>query len=129
MKTFVLLGVTGLIFAAVAWVGLPCMGSCPLTFGSPAIAATEINAVADGDLKPGETRVVIPVKGMTCGGCSAAINRAVRKLDGVVEVAADHEKGTATVTYLKDKVTVEQIVEAINKTGFKASVPESRKDS
>ena len=129
MKTFVLLGLTGMAIAGVAWLGLPCTSSCSLALGSPAIAATESNPVAEGDLKPGEARVVIPVKGMTCGGCSAAINRAVKKLDGVVEVAADHEKGTATVTYLKDKVTVERIVEAINKTGFKAVLPEGRKDS
>lgn len=77
-------------------------------------------------LPAGQARVVFPVEGMTCAGCTAAIKIAVRKLDGVVAVNGDHEKGTATVTFEKGKVTAEQIVEKINKTGFKASLPETR---
>ncbi len=70
--------------------------------------------------------MVIPVKGMTCGGCETAIKLAVKKLDGIVSVEADHKEGRATVEYVKDKVTIEKIVEAINKTGFKASMPEKK---
>src|SRR6185503_19637159 len=70
-------------------------------------------------------KIVLPVRGMTCGACSGIIRDELRKLPGVVTVEADYEKGTATVTYRKDQVTVEQIVAAINKTGFKASMPQS----
>lgn len=71
-----------------------------------------------------QDQVVIPVKGMTCAGCSAAVRVAVKRLDGVVSVEVDHEKASATVVRNPEKVTVEQIVEAINRTGFKASPPE-----
>ncbi len=48
-------------------------------------------------------------------------------MDGIVEVDGDHEKGTATVTYRRDKVSVERIVDRINeKTSFKASLPEKK---
>ena len=72
---------------------------------------------------PGVEKVTLPVRGMTCGSCSGIIRDELRKLKGVVTVTADYEKGTATVTFVKDQVTVEQIVATINKTGFKASLP------
>jgi copper chaperone CopZ len=72
---------------------------------------------------PAHEKVVLQVRGMTCGACTSIIRDEVKKLEGVVSVAADYEKGTATVEYVKGKVTVEQIVAAINKTGFKASMP------
>ena len=79
---------------------------------------------AGRDLPPGQDRVTIPVSGMTCGGCAAPIDRSVKELDGVEAVEVDHLKGTVTVVRVTDRVTVEEIVEAINKTGFKASNPE-----
>lgn len=73
------------------------------------------------------SRIVIPVEGMTCGGCVASIKIALKKMDGIVEVDGDHEQGTATVTYRRDKVSVERIVDRINeKTSFKASLPEKK---
>lgn len=83
-------------------------------------------AYADDPLPRGQQRVVVPVEGMTCGGCVATIKIAVKKLNGIVKVDADHKKGTATVVYEQDKIDVSQIVEAINKCGFKASPPETR---
>jgi len=84
---------------------------------------------AKTDLPEGQVRTVIPVSGMTCSGCAAAINTAVKKLEGVVDVNVDADKGNAAVTYVKDKVTVAEIVKAINKTGFKAEEPKEGQDS
>ena len=70
---------------------------------------------------PAETVTnVFDVEGMTCGGCEVAVKRAVGKLDGVDGVKASHEDGTAEVTYFPAKVTIEQIVEAIEKLGYQA---------
>ncbi|MGH9870159.1 MAG: heavy-metal-associated domain-containing protein [Candidatus Polarisedimenticolia bacterium] len=85
---------------------------------APAGAAEETPQPA-----PAVEKVVLPVRGMTCGACSGIIRDELRKLKGVVTVSADYEKGTATVTFVKEQVTLEQIVAAINKTGFKASLP------
>jgi len=76
------------------------------------------------ELPDGQARVVVPVEGMTCGGCCVKVETAMKELDGVVAAKADYEKGRATVTYVEDQVTVKQIVETINdKTSFKASMP------
>ncbi len=95
--------------------------------GSMATSTPRSNARGQG-LSKEETRVVIPVEGMTCGGCASAIHLTLRKLDGVLLAEADPEKGTATVVYEKDKLSLEQIVEAIRKTGYKALPPDKQGD-
>lgn len=39
----------------------------------------------------------IQVDGMSCGGCEDAVENALRTLDGVHRVEADHEAGTVAV--------------------------------
>ena len=85
-------------------------------------------ALSAGDeegLPEGQARTVIPVSGMICSDCCVKIETAVAMIDGVVGVKADYRKGVATVTHVKDRVDVKQIVETINtKTNFKARAPE-----
>jgi copper chaperone CopZ len=85
-------------------------------------------ALSAGDeegLPEGQARTVIPVSGMICGDCCVKVETAVAMIDGVVGVKADYRKGVATVTHVKDRVDVKQIVETINtKTSFKARTPE-----
>ncbi len=111
MRTIVFRSLAGLVVVAFA------------VFGAQAGTGNE---TPEQQLPEGQARVVIPVKGMTCGGCCIPVETAVKKLKGVVDAEADYEKGQATVTYEKDKVTVKKIVDAINKTSFKASMPEKQ---
>ena len=100
-----------------------------LTLTSASIAGTECTgdkvavASSDKDLPEGQSRVVIAVDGMTCGACATSIKKAVNKLDGIISIDVDHEGGSTTVVRVNDKVTVKEIVTAINMTGFKASEP------
>ena len=80
-----------------------------------------------GELAEGQMKAAIKVTGMTCGSCCNKVETAVAKLDGVVKVTADYEKGVAMVVYEKDKIDLDQIVETINtKTSFKAKAPEEK---
>jgi len=98
-----------------------CLAVAALLF-TPALFAGE-----EAKLPEGQAKASISVSGMTCGGCCAKIETAVAKLDGVVNVKADYEKGIATVVYQKDKVSVDQIVETINtNTSFKAKTEKER---
>ena len=100
-------------------------GLAALLFAAPSVYAAPEATETQEELTPGQARVVIPVEGMTCGGCCVKVETAVKDVDGIVAAKADYEKGRATVTYEEDKVTVEQIVKLINdKTSFKASIPE-----
>lgn len=80
-----------------------------------------------GELPEGQAQVALKVTGMTCGSCCSKVETAVAKMDGVVKIKADYQKGVAMVIYEPAKVEVAKIVEAINtKTSFKASVPEEK---
>ena len=64
-------------------------------------------------------KVEYQIKGMTCAGCEVHIESEVNKLDGIIEVKANHEKGNTIVKYDKTKVTNKDIEDAIEKTGYK----------
>ncbi|MGB9856261.1 MAG: mercuric transporter MerT family protein [Caldisericum exile] len=61
------------------------------------------------------------VEGMTCSGCEFNVENAVGKLDGIIKVKANYQKGDVYVKFEKDKVTVDKIVEAINKSVYRAT--------
>ena len=58
----------------------------------------------------------IKIEGMSCGGCVAGVKGALDRLEGVEK--RDVEIGSATVSFDEEKVTLEQIVEAIEDAGF-----------
>ena len=61
------------------------------------------------------------IKGMTCTGCEEHIKHAVAQLPGFIEATANHKTGKATVKFDKSKTTLEELVTAINKTGYKVT--------
>ena len=63
-------------------------------------------------------QIELAVKGMACGACSSKINKALTKVKGVLEGEACHKSKKATVLFDPAKVKSEQVVAAINKTGF-----------
>ena len=62
------------------------------------------------------------VTGMTCSACSAHVDKAVRKLDGVRDVNVNLLGGAMTVDW-DGPLTPEQIVSAVEKAGYGASLP------
>jgi len=116
-------------YSSARWlVAVSAIATLGPAFLPAAVRALSTTRNAEQDLPAGQRRVVIPVEGMTCGGCEAAIKMEVKKLEGIVAANADHKEGTATVTFVEEKVSVEQIMAAINKTGFKASAPEQEEE-
>ena len=73
--------------------------------------------------EPVVAEVNIPVQGMTCGSCEYHIETEVKQKDGIVEIKADHIKALAHVKYDSSKISLDQLVAAINETGYKASKP------
>lgn len=62
--------------------------------------------------------VKIDIKGMYCTGCAYAVNKAISKIEGIIEYNTSYEKGNTIVTFDKNKTSVDAIVTAINKTGY-----------
>ena len=82
----------------------------------PENQTVQVQYVSEADVE----RVTFDVVGMTCTGCEASVKHELSKLDGITESNVSYATGTATVSYLRSKLTEEDLREAINKTGFTA---------
>src|SRR6266513_956710 len=73
-------------------------------------------------------RIVIPVEGMSCATCEVAVRHALKRIDGVKSAHVSVATKTATVDYDAAKTNTEQLVAAINSTGYRASLPDNVSD-
>jgi copper chaperone CopZ len=64
--------------------------------------------------------VSLQVDGMTCIGCEAHVQKALGAIPGVRSAKVSYKDNEALVTYEKEKVTVEQLIQAVHKAGYKA---------
>lgn len=60
---------------------------------------------------------IIKVEGMVCGGCENRVQNALKTIEGVEEVVANHETGIVKVT-AKDEVDEKVMKEKIEDIGF-----------
>ena len=65
------------------------------------------------------------VKGMHCGGCAKHVEQALRALSGVTACTVQFKQGTAEVSYVASQVTVQKLVEEIEKAGYQAEPPKA----
>lgn len=61
------------------------------------------------------------ITGMTCASCSNAVDRAIKKLDGVTEHNVNLVTELMTVTYDENKLTEADLIKAVEKAGYEAS--------
>lgn len=85
---------------------------------------SEIQYVSEADVE----RVTFEIVGMTCTGCEAGVKHELSKLDGILESDVSYTSGTATVSYLRSKLTEKDLQEAINKTGFTAKNQQQKEE-
>jgi len=67
--------------------------------------------------------MTIPVSGMDCAMCAYPIKARLHDLPGVGKVDVDVPNGRVSVSYDPSRVKPEQLLTAINSTGYKASLP------
>lgn len=66
-----------------------------------------------------ESTYEINISGMTCTGCEEHVKLEVGKLPGVSGLEVSYEKGNAVVTFNESKTGIEEVKEAVDKTGYK----------
>lgn len=71
-----------------------------------------------------QTRI-IKVDGMTCEKCVDSVHGAVVGMDGVKTVSVELANDQATVTFDDSVTSAEKIAEAINESGYDATVANS----
>ncbi|MBG78095.1 MAG: mercuric transport protein periplasmic component [Alphaproteobacteria bacterium] len=64
----------------------------------------------------------LDVPGMTCVTCPFTVKKAISALDGVSNVEASFDTMTATVTYDKNKVSVEDFIKATTDVGYASTL-------
>ena len=92
-----------------------------LGLGAKAQEVARAASGASGEL----AQVVLPVEGMTCITCEFSVEKALGKLEGVVEVKASASEQKVLVRYQPGRVTFDRMVEAVDTTGYKAKLPDS----
>jgi P-type Cu+ transporter len=63
-------------------------------------------------------QVDLPITGMTCATCEKNVNRALKKPEGVLDVAVNLATEKATVTYIPGVVRRADLIAAVEKAGY-----------
>lgn len=72
--------------------------------------------------------ITLPVEGMTCAACQASVQRALNAAPGVTKAAVNLMLHEATVAYDSSKTTPQQLVDAVNATGYVSRLPAASTD-
>lgn len=91
-----------------------------------ACSSTNASAQAPAEKTASAQTVTLTVEGMTCASCSVAVRTALKKLDGVKDAKVSTSEKRAVVEYEAAKVTPQQMVDAVNKLGYRASLPAAK---
>ena len=62
-------------------------------------------------------KIIIKVKGMVCNGCENRVQNALKNIEGIEDVIANHNDGTVTIT-AKEEVSKNIMEEKIEDIGF-----------
>jgi Cu+-exporting ATPase len=71
----------------------------------------------------------LKIEGMTCAACAKSVEKAVKKLDGILEANVNFATEKLNVTFESSKVAVLDIKKAIEKAGYKALEEEAAVDA
>ncbi len=69
-------------------------------------------------------RIRLNIKGMTCVNCSNKIERALGRLEGVLEAKVSFERGTADVRYDEEITSADRIIACIQEAGYQVVTKE-----
>lgn len=107
----------------IATVVVATLATFPHYYG-PLRAAFDKPQVTTSDAaNPAQLSTVeLKVTGMTCSGCAVSVRNALLETPGVAAASVDHAAGRATVQYDPAKASTAQLIEAVTKTGYKASL-------
>ena len=71
-------------------------------------------------------RVTLPIRDLGCPGSGASIERAIRRVHGVLSVCVNPVTDSAYIEYDPEQVTLEQVVRAVEGVGLRTGEPSVR---
>lgn len=63
-------------------------------------------------------KFIIPIKGMHCRSCEIIVENQLKEIKGIAKAEVNHRQNTAEIYYDKEKPSLSQITEAIEKAGY-----------
>jgi mercuric transport protein len=72
-------------------------------------------------------KVTLKVEGMSCASCPATVKSALKRLPGVISADVSYKEKKATISYYDGKVTVEEMIKAIEDAGYHADLSTEEK--
>lgn len=70
--------------------------------------------------------VELKVSGMSCEACAGVVKYKLMETPGVTQAEVDYPAGRATVSYDPAKADIARLIEAVNATGYSASLADAR---
>jgi len=75
-------------------------------------------AIIDQGYGVSVSRLILPVKGITCASCVSAVESALRELDGVVSVSVNFATEKATLEYFPSQVGIREFKKVVKDAGY-----------
>ncbi|MFQ5877374.1 MAG: heavy-metal-associated domain-containing protein [Acidobacteriota bacterium] len=100
----------------------------PLVVLLAALPAAGLAASADPDAGRLQD-TTLTIRGMTCGGCVAAVKHRLGRIEGVARYEVSLKRGEAEVTFDPSLTDPEAIAAAVSETGFEATVKDEEKEA
>lgn len=85
-----------------------------------------ISKIGYGTIQPQSHKVTLMITGMTCANCSAFVERTLNKMPEVIQANVNLATEKAAVTF-EDSITADDLIAAVEKAGYGASVWEETK--
>lgn len=74
-------------------------------------------------------KIILNVDGMHCAACSATVERAVNKKEGIDSCSVNLTGANALISFDENVIEISEIIQTINNAGFNAYMPESKSKS
>jgi len=95
-------------------------------------AVSLIDQIQDAGYGVVTAHVELPITGLTCANCAAAVERTLGRVTGVVEAAVNLATERATVEYIPGVATIATMIDAVESAGYgvvQAATPEELEDA
>jgi Cu+-exporting ATPase len=77
-----------------------------------------VSSIRDAGYDVATAKVELPITGMTCANCVQNVERALRKVDGVLEANVNLATEKATVEYVPSVVSLRTLTKAVEDAGY-----------
>ncbi len=85
----------------------------------PNIIKEILNAVRTSGYSVNTENITLDIHGMTCTACTSTVEKAISKLEGVLEVVVSLTKEQAQVSYIEQLTPLSEVLNAVHKVGYK----------